>query len=419
MFRVGLTGGIASGKSVVLRRLTARGLATLDLDELAHGVMAPGGSAYDDVVAAFGRGILAPDGTIDRKTLGAMVFGDVSARQRLDAIVHPRVRSEESRRVAELEAEGRELVVSDAALLVEAGVHLRFDRLVVVHCPPDEQRRRLVARDGISEDDAQARLDAQMPIGEKQRYAHLDLDSSGSMEDTAGRADVLAGVLVTEAQGPRPERLRAERALGALSQGSLRGPRGLAPRTLVEIACEHEGLEMPALAGRLQPPGAGPWYRAARSGEAEPWPEALAVPLALWGLARGADDEWLLGAAASVARLTHPDDAAVAGACLSAVAARAVASSGRLHSLEDRSSDREPLARRWGGAAPPRRVYRAFDGALARPHDPVAASRAAEEAGGEPSLAAGLVGLTLGVPGADPALVALVERLVSWSRLSG
>jgi hypothetical protein len=318
--------------------------------------------------------------------------------------------------VAGLEAEGRELVVSDAALLVEAGVHLRFDRLVVVHCPPEEQRRRLVARDGISDDAAQARLDAQMPIGEKRRFAHLDVDSSGSLEETTRRADVLAGVLVTEARGPRPGGLRPERALGALAHGSRRGPRGLAPRTLLEVACEHGGLEMSALAGRLRPPGAGPWHRVARSGEGAPWPEALAAPLALWALSRGADDEWLLGAAASLARLTHRDDAAVAGACASALAARAVASSGELHLLEDRSSDREARARHWGGAAPPRRVHRAFDAALARRDDPMAAARVAEEVGGEPSLAAGLVGLTVGASDPDPALSALVERLTSSSR---
>jgi dephospho-CoA kinase len=413
MFRVGLTGGIASGKSGVLRRLAALGLATLDLDEVAHAVMVPGRPAYEDVVGAFGRGILAPDGTIDRKALGAIVFGDASARQRLDALVHPRVRAEETRRVDRLGAEGQELVVSDGALLVEAGVHLRFDRLVVVHCPPEEQRRRLVARDGISEEAAQARLDAQMPIGEKRRFAHLDVDSSGPLEATAARADVLAGILLTEARGPRPGPLRPERALGALAQQSQRGPRGLAPRAFIDLACGRGGLEMSALARALRPPGIGPWYRVARPEEREPWPEALAVPLALWALARRLDDEWLLGAAASLARLTHRDDDGVTGACLAALAARAVASAGNLHPLEDRSSDRETRARRWGNGAPPGRVLRSLDAARARPDDPTAAADAALAAGGEPSLAAGLVGLTRGAPDPDPALRALVERLVT------
>jgi dephospho-CoA kinase len=417
VFRVGLTGGIASGKSVVLRRLSARGLATLDLDEVAHAVMAPGGAAHDDVVEAFGRGILAPDGTIDRQTLGAIVFRDASALRRLDALVHPRVRDEEARRVALLEAEGHELVVSDAALLVEAGVHLRFDRLVVVHCPPDEQRHRLIAREGISRSAAQARLDAQMPIAEKRRFAHLDVDSSGSLEDTAGRADVLAGVLLTEARGPRPPGLRPERALGALARLRTTGPRGLAPRALLELACERGGLEMSALARALRPPGEGPWYRVARPEEAGPWPEALAVPLALWALARGADDEWLLAAAASLARLTHRGDETVAGACLAALAAREVASAGRLHPLEDRSGDGEERARRWGGGRPAGRVRRALDAALARGGDPVGAADTALATGGEPSLAAGLVGLTLGPSSEpEPALESLVERLCPRDR---
>ena len=123
MLRVGLTGGIACGKSRVLVRLGAKGLATLDLDALGHHVMAPGGSAHDDVVAAFGSRILAPDGSIDRKSLGAVVFSDPAARRRLDALVHPRVRAEEAERAARLEAAGEAVLVSDAALLVEAGHH--------------------------------------------------------------------------------------------------------------------------------------------------------------------------------------------------------------------------------------------------------------------------------------------------------
>ena len=196
--------------------------------------------------------------------------------------------------------------MSDAALLVEAGVHLRFDRLVVVHCAPEEQRRRLMARDGIDEGAARARIEAQMPIEEKRRFAHLEVDTSGSLADTEAAADVLAGVLLTEAAGPRPT-LDLDR--GGLSAPWLtpgrRGPRGLGPPPFLEAASRSGGLEMPALAARLQPPGGGPWYRVARGDEAEPWPEALAAPLAVWTVARGADEEWLAGAAASLAR-AHP-----------------------------------------------------------------------------------------------------------------
>ena len=204
MLRVGLTGGIACGKSEVLGRLSARGLATLDLDAVAHEVMAPGGAAYEEVVASFGDDILAPDATIDRSALGAVVFGDPEARGRLEGIVHPRVRAEEARRASAFQAEGRALLVSDGAVLVEAGVHLRFDRLVVVHCPPEAQRRRLMARDGISDAAARARLGAQMPIEEKRCFGHLEVDTSGALEETAQAAEILAGVLLTEARGPRP-----------------------------------------------------------------------------------------------------------------------------------------------------------------------------------------------------------------------
>lgn len=411
MYRVGLTGGIACGKSVVLGHLRARGLATLDLDGVAHEVMAPGGAAHDDVVAAFGKHVLAPDGTVDRQALAATVFGDPGARARLDAIVHPRVRAEEARRASVLQAQGRELLVSDAALLVEAGVHLRFDRLVVAHCPPEVQRLRLMARDGLSERDAQARIEAQMPIEEKRRFGHLDVETAGSLEETGRAADVLAGVLLTEARGPRPGGpLVPGRALGALAHAGRAGPRGLDPLSLLQTAREVGGVEMPALARRLHPPGEGPWYRVARRAEGPPWPEALAAPLAVWALARGADEEWLAGAASSLARLTHDDDVSVAGGVLAALVAHAVMREGSLRPLEDRSGDRESRAFRWGGAPPPPRVHRCQDAALAHPDDPIAAGATAEGSGAEPGCAAAFVGAT-GVGPASRVATAL-SRLV-------
>jgi dephospho-CoA kinase len=414
MLRVGLTGGIACGKSRVRRRLADGGVATLDLDAVAHDVMVPGGAAYDDVVAAFGTGILAPDGTVDRAALGDLVFGDPAARARLDGLVHPRVREEEARRARELEAEGHELLVSDAALLVEAGVHLRFDRLVVVHCPSHAQEERLMARDGISAVAARARIDAQMPIEEKRRFAHLEVDTSGSLSETDEAAEVLAGVLLTEARGPQsPAALVTERALGALVHGGGAGPRGLEPRTLLEVTIDARGVEMPVLARRLDPPGAGPWYRLARRDERGPWPEALAAPVTLWALSHAADLEWLLGATATLARLTHSDGGAVAGACLAALAAHRVASSGSLRPLEDRSGDAENRARRWGGANPGSRIRHALEAALAHSDDAEAARAAAQVAGAEPALAGALVGMAKGVApaDADPALVSLLARM--------
>jgi dephospho-CoA kinase len=414
MLRVGLTGGIACGKSRVLARLGALGLATLDLDALAHHVMAPGGSAYDDVVAAFGPGILASDGSIDRKALGGVVFSDPEARGRLEGLVHPRVRVEEAERAARLEAAGEAVLVSDGAVLVEAGLHLRFDRLVVVHCPPDLQRQRLVTRDGLSASAARARVDAQMPTAEKRRFAHLKIDTAGSLEQTDASATELAGILqalaaATDRKSPAPR----GRTFGALVHGGTAGPRGLDPRSFLETVAERDGVELSALAKGLEPSTPGPWYRGARPNEPGPWPETLAASIALWALARGRDEEWTLGAAASVARLTHEEGEAVAGAGLAVLAARAVATSGGFGSFEGRIGEWADRAGRWGGAAPAPRVKRALDAAVAHPDDPSAARETAAVNDAEPALAGGLVGLVIGAAedDAESALVECVRRL--------
>lgn len=414
MLRVGLTGGIACGKSHVLRRLATRGLDTIDLDQVAHALMAPGGAAFADVVAAFGPGILARGGTIDRKALGAVVFADPGARARIDALVHPLVRAEEAARAEALEAEGRAVLVSDAALLVEAGAHLRFDRLVVVHCPPDEQLRRLRSRDGIPEAAARARIDAQMPVGEKRRYAHVAIETSGTVAETEAAADRLAADLLALAGRPRPRDAAGEdQRLLALVHGAQAGPRGLAPAVLLEEALDSGGIELPRLARRLAPPFDGPWYRAAREGEGAPWPEALAIPLALWAAHAGMDAQWLVSAAASLARLTHAEPESVAGACLAALFARHVLATGRLNGTETRRPEWEPLSRRWGGAPPAPRVAGAIAAAASHEGDPAAAGRAAEAAGGSADLAAGLAGLRGGPARgeSDPRLLALARRL--------
>jgi len=419
MLRVGLTGGIACGKSHVVRRLAARGIATLDLDALAHEALAPGGVAHAGVIAAFGPGILAPDGTVDRKALGALVFSDPPARARLDSLMHPRVREEEARHAAALAASGCPVLVSDAALLVEAGAHLRFDRLVVVHCPPAEQLRRLMLRDGLPEVAARARIEAQMPVGDKRRFAHVAIDASGALADTEAASDRLAEDLKVIAACPRPGAAPAlEKALGALVHGSSRGPRGLTPATLAEETLSAGGLELARLGARLRPMPQGPWYRAALVGEAAPWPEALAGVVALWALGRGMDAEWLASAAASLARLTHADGESIAGACLAALATREAALLGSLEGLTGRLSGWEPEARRWGGAPPAGRVASALGAAVAHPGEPSLARRAAEAAGAEPALAGALVGLVAGAPveGSDAGLVSLSRRLVAALR---
>jgi dephospho-CoA kinase len=412
--RVGLTGGIACGKSYVLRRLAAAGLGALDLDAVAHEVMAAGGAAHADVVNEFGSGILAADGGVDRKRLGDLVFADPNARARLNALVHPRVRAEEARRAAAADRGPGTVVVTDAALLVEAGVHLRFHRLVVVHCPPELQRRRLQERDAIDDAAAEARLAAQMPIEEKRRFAHFEVDTSGSFADTDRQADALAGTLRDLARTvPAPVPVPLDRAAACLLLGPRDGPRGLAPlKALAEIVAAG-GPETERLARVLVPPVPGPWYRAAAAAPG-PGPATLAGPVALWSLARaGADDEHVAAAAATFARLTHSNPAARTDAVLQALLLQSAAVAGV---VDDRLSSRHgmsiPLAERWGGARPTGRVREALRSALRHPQD---ASRAREDAqdpetGG---LAAALVGIAAGSPSTaiPPDLLASLRQL--------
>ena len=409
MLRVGLTGGIACGKSHVLARLAARGFHALDLDRIAHEVMAPGGPAYAELVAAFGTGVLSPDGRVDRKILGALVFEDERARQRLNAIVHPRVREEEERRAAAWRSERGAVVVSDAALLVEAGVHLRFDRLMVVHCRPDQQLERLMARDGLDLRAAQARIDAQLPIGEKRHFAHFEVDTSGSFEDTAREIERVASELERLAREKRPPvRVGLEQALGSLVHGPQSGPRGLTPSLVLEEIVAAHGLELARLARRLVPPSEGPWYLAARPAQSGPGPATLMAPVVLWSLFRaGPDPPFVYAAAASLARLTHADEAAIATACLFARALLEVAVAGRVPSdLPVRAADWAGEARRWGGAAADT-LAPVFE----------AASRYATDAP-RSDLSGALVGLATGAP-ADGAERRLVEGLTRLARQSG
>jgi dephospho-CoA kinase len=403
MLKVGLTGGIACGKSHVLRRLAERGVPTLDLDSVAHELMEPGGAAYDEVVAAFGRTILGTDRRIDRKTLGARVFADPVAREQLNAIVHPMVRAEEGRRAALHEGRGAPVFVTDAALLVETGLHLRFDRLVVVHCSPEEQLRRLRARDGLTEEAAATRLVAQMPIEEKRGFGHWRVDTTGTVAETNAKSDVLLRELTDlAASRPRPMALLPERALGLLVHGPERGPRGLDPVGLLAEIAAAGGLEMERIAARLVPPGDGPWYRRAGDGHADdPGPQTLAGPLVLWALARGgADPPFLLAAAASLARLTHRDPASIAAAGLQALALMDVAVRGAPPSdPAGRIAIWRAEAETWAEASPPPEV----EGALR---------------------AGALVGMAVGVaPEAAPAAardaVRALERLGQGARPPG
>ncbi|MBI4462893.1 MAG: dephospho-CoA kinase [Acidobacteria bacterium] len=185
MLRAGLTGGISTGKSTVAQMLEEMGCQVLRLDEMAHELMAPGQPAYREIVAAFGKEILATDDTIDRKQLARLVFADRAKLAQLNAIVHPRVIERTEAQLAEIARTTPDaIVVVEAALLVESGYHRRLDKLIVTWCRPEQQRERLLARTGLSRAEAEQRLAAQLPQEEKRRQADYQIDCSGSLDDT-------------------------------------------------------------------------------------------------------------------------------------------------------------------------------------------------------------------------------------------
>jgi dephospho-CoA kinase len=200
MLRVGLTGGIACGKSTVAAMLREMGFRVLDADLLAHELIEPGQPAYKEVLREFGREICDPQGGIDRARLGAIVFADPAKLTRLNRIVHPRVLEASDRQFAEwAKTEPHGVAFVEAALLVEAGYHQRLDRLVVAWCTPEQQRKRLMER-GMASEDAERRIGAQMPIEEKKRFATDLIDCSGTLEETRRQVQALAARLREEAR---------------------------------------------------------------------------------------------------------------------------------------------------------------------------------------------------------------------------
>lgn len=183
--RVGLTGGVASGKSTVAAHLRELGAVVVDADQLAREVVEPGTPGLARVVEEFGDGVLAADGTLDRAALGAVVFADAEARTRLEQVLHPLIRE----RGAALEAEAGPdaLVVHDIPLLVETGQQDRFDAVVVVDVPVEEQVRRMLADRGWTEEDARARVAAQASREERLAAATVVIDNTGTRDDLRRR----------------------------------------------------------------------------------------------------------------------------------------------------------------------------------------------------------------------------------------
>jgi dephospho-CoA kinase len=191
MLRVGLTGGIASGKSTVAYMLRERDCMVLEADPLGHELLEPGQAAYDEIVREFGNDILAPGGKVDRGKLGAIVFSDPQRRAQLNKILHPRILEVVRKWFAALDqADGPEFAFVEAALIIEAGFHKELDRLVVCWSRPEQQLERLKARE-LSEEDAEQRIDSQMPTDEKRRMADIVIDCSGTMEETERQVNEL------------------------------------------------------------------------------------------------------------------------------------------------------------------------------------------------------------------------------------
>jgi dephospho-CoA kinase len=195
MLRLGLTGGIASGKSAVAAMLRELGFSVLDADALAHKLIEPGQPAHGDVLNEFGPAIADAGSRIDRAKLAAIVFNDRAKLDRLNAIVHPRVAEVIARRFDEWQRNGiRDAAFVEAALLIESGIQKKLDGLVVAWCTPEQQLERLIAR-GHSEAEARRRIAAQLSVEEKLRHATEKIDCSSSLEETRRQVVALAAKL--------------------------------------------------------------------------------------------------------------------------------------------------------------------------------------------------------------------------------
>ncbi|OCH93857.1 CoaE-domain-containing protein [Obba rivulosa] len=199
MLVVGLTGGIATGKSTVSTLLKAHGVPVVDADVLAREVVQPGTPALAQITAHFGAGVLQPDGALDRAALGAVVFADADQRHVLNGIVHPAVRRAMFWAVLRHWWRGARVCVLDVPLLIEGGLWKFVAKVVVVYCSPEIQLQRLMKRDGSTREEASARLNSQLPIAEKVQYADIIIDNSGTLQDLEVQVKTLVTKLNKEA----------------------------------------------------------------------------------------------------------------------------------------------------------------------------------------------------------------------------
>jgi dephospho-CoA kinase len=204
MLRVGLTGGIASGKSTVARAFRELGAHVIDADRIARDVVPPGSPALARIARAFGAEMLKADGSLDRAALGSVVFADAGKRRVLEGILHPLILAEIDRRIGELErADPQGVVVVEAALILELGRQDEYDAVVVVWADDEQQRRRLTMRDNLSADEAARRIGAQMPLAEKRRRARFVVDNSADQATCRANAERVFAELTAMARTGR------------------------------------------------------------------------------------------------------------------------------------------------------------------------------------------------------------------------
>lgn len=185
MLRVGLTGGLATGKTFVGQALADLGCHLIKADELGHEVLRPGGEAYGPVIREFGEAIMNPDGTIDRRRLATEVFDKPEKLELLNNLVHPLVIRREEEMTAEIALRDPiGIVVFEAAILIETGSHKRFDKLILVVCSEVQQLERAMERDGADREEVLARIRRQMPLDEKREFVDYVIDTSSSQEET-------------------------------------------------------------------------------------------------------------------------------------------------------------------------------------------------------------------------------------------
>lgn len=185
VLKVALTGGIATGKSVISEYLKKKGCYVCHSDLLAHELMEPGNFAWEKIVEHFGKSIILPDGRIDRKKLGEIVFNSEDERRFLNNLIHPLVLERKKKIIDELERTGKtKIFVSEAALTIEAGFQGFYHRIIVAHAPLEIRLKRLMERDGIEEELALKKIKSQLPNEEKLKYAHYIIDTSGKIKET-------------------------------------------------------------------------------------------------------------------------------------------------------------------------------------------------------------------------------------------